>query len=237
MLHFLRLIRKRLIESGKAREYAAYAIGEIILVVIGILIALQLNNLNENRKNRAFEREILQQIQENLSEDRASLLAISESFDRAVTSSEKLSNRDMRLSNPDSVPLWLGDVVKFERFRPITNSYEALKSRGLENLKDKKLRRLLGEYYDDEADLLIEGLEDIEYSFNAEWLPLMYEHVADFRFKKHLYLKDQDEFFEKTNAVRILILNRDNYGSGNVNVKRAIQGIDQILGLIRKDQS
>jgi len=116
MLHFLRRIRKQLIESGKAREYAAYAIGEIVLVVIGILIALQLNNLNENRKNRAFEKEILQQIRENLDQDRASLKSISKSFERAVCASEKLVNRDLRLSNPDSVPFWLGDVVKFERF-------------------------------------------------------------------------------------------------------------------------
>ncbi len=235
MLHFLRRIRKQLIESGKAREYAAYAIGEIVLVVVGILIALQLNNLNENRKNRAFEKEILQQIRENLDQDRASLKSISKSFERAVSASEKLVNRDLRLSNPDSVPFWLGDVVKFERFRPITNSYETLKSRGLDNLRDKSLRKLLGEYYDDQAYLLIEGLEDIEYSFNLEWLPLMHDHVADFKFKKHLYLKDQSEFFEKTNAVRILILNRDNYGAGNVNVRRAIRDIDRILDLIQKD--
>ena len=47
MLTFLRKIRKSLIESGIARKYLLYAIGEIALVVIGILIALQINNWNE----------------------------------------------------------------------------------------------------------------------------------------------------------------------------------------------
>jgi hypothetical protein len=50
MLTFLRKIRKSLINSGSARRYFLYAIGEIALVVIGILIALQINNWNEDRK-------------------------------------------------------------------------------------------------------------------------------------------------------------------------------------------
>ena len=51
MLTFLRKIRRSLIESGSARKYFIYAIGEIALVVIGILIALQINNWNEERKD------------------------------------------------------------------------------------------------------------------------------------------------------------------------------------------
>lgn len=49
MIKFFRKIRKSLFEKGNFRKYSLYAIGEIILVVIGILIALQLNNLNEKR--------------------------------------------------------------------------------------------------------------------------------------------------------------------------------------------
>ena len=50
MLRFFRRIRKRLLDDGDLFRYAAYAIGEILLVVVGILIALQINNLNEERK-------------------------------------------------------------------------------------------------------------------------------------------------------------------------------------------
>jgi hypothetical protein len=52
MLTFLRKIRWSLLESGSARKYIFYAIGEIALVVIGILIALQINNWNEWKKDR-----------------------------------------------------------------------------------------------------------------------------------------------------------------------------------------
>ena len=55
MLHFLRRIRRSLINSGHMRKYTIYAVGEIALVVIGILIALQINNWNEESKIRLKE--------------------------------------------------------------------------------------------------------------------------------------------------------------------------------------
>lgn len=52
MFKFFRRIRRRLIEREKIRKYLLYALGEILLVVIGILIALQVNNWNEERKQQ-----------------------------------------------------------------------------------------------------------------------------------------------------------------------------------------
>lgn len=52
MITFLRRIRQRLLTENKISEYLLYAIGEIVLVVIGILIALQINNWNEGKKNQ-----------------------------------------------------------------------------------------------------------------------------------------------------------------------------------------
>ena len=62
MLTFLRKIRKSMIDSGSSRKYAIYAIGEIALVVIGILIALQINNWNQNRLDRIEEQRLLELI-------------------------------------------------------------------------------------------------------------------------------------------------------------------------------
>ena len=66
MLTFLRKVRRSLIESGSTQKYILYAIGEIALVVIGILIALQINNWNEWKKDRILEGEILNDLAENL---------------------------------------------------------------------------------------------------------------------------------------------------------------------------
>jgi hypothetical protein len=66
MLKFFRRIRKKMIEQSKVRSYVLYAIGEIFLVVIGILIALQINNWNEVQKDRASEVDILHNLNEEL---------------------------------------------------------------------------------------------------------------------------------------------------------------------------
>ena len=55
MLTFFRHIRKSLLHSSQVRKYSLYAIGEIALVVIGILIALQVNNWNQHRFNESKE--------------------------------------------------------------------------------------------------------------------------------------------------------------------------------------
>ena len=59
MIPFFRKIRKKLADDNKPLKYARYAIGEIVLVVIGILIALQVNIYNEKRKKRIEEKDIL----------------------------------------------------------------------------------------------------------------------------------------------------------------------------------
>jgi sensor domain CHASE-containing protein len=62
MIKFFRHIRQRLIQEKNMGKYLKYAIGEILLVVIGILIAIQINNWNENRKKQALELELLKQV-------------------------------------------------------------------------------------------------------------------------------------------------------------------------------
>ncbi len=62
MIKFFRHIRQSLIMKNQTGKYFKYAIGEIVLVVVGILIALQINNWNQNRLNAQTEAELLQAI-------------------------------------------------------------------------------------------------------------------------------------------------------------------------------
>jgi hypothetical protein len=64
MIKFFRKIRQNLLAKGNIKQYFFYAIGEIVLVVFGILIALNINNRNEEYKNGKIEKEILEQLKE-----------------------------------------------------------------------------------------------------------------------------------------------------------------------------
>ncbi len=65
MIKFFRKIRRNLLSDGKTGKYLKYAIGEIILVVIGILIALQINNWNNTIKQGKLERKYLTELKIN----------------------------------------------------------------------------------------------------------------------------------------------------------------------------
>ncbi|MFT6828253.1 MAG: hypothetical protein ACJAZV_001545 [Roseivirga sp.] len=73
MITFFRKIRQNLLMENKTGKYFKYALGEIVLVVIGILIALQINTLNENRKNNEYEHNYLERILSDLNKDQTEL--------------------------------------------------------------------------------------------------------------------------------------------------------------------
>ena len=69
MIPFFRRIRKKLADENQFVKYSRYAIGEIVLVVIGILIALSINNWNENRKKEVLEIQFLKRLANDLMSD------------------------------------------------------------------------------------------------------------------------------------------------------------------------
>jgi len=73
MIKFFRHIRKSLLMENKTSKYFKYAIGEIVLVVIGILIALQINNWNEISKEQAKETNYLKNLQRDLNDQIVSI--------------------------------------------------------------------------------------------------------------------------------------------------------------------
>ncbi|PKP26477.1 MAG: hypothetical protein CVU03_02765 [Bacteroidetes bacterium HGW-Bacteroidetes-2] len=72
MIKLFRNIRKNLLNEGKTSKYLKYAIGEIVLVVIGILIALQINNWNEGRKENIHQKSVLSNLLQDLKSDSVS---------------------------------------------------------------------------------------------------------------------------------------------------------------------
>lgn len=90
MIKLFRNIRKNLLNEGKTSKYFKYAIGEIILVVIGILIALSINTWNEERKERAIIKSVLKNIRYDLISDTLRFSSILESIPKGLEKSKSL---------------------------------------------------------------------------------------------------------------------------------------------------
>lgn len=134
MIKFFRKIRKNLLTEGKTSKYFKYAIGEIILVVIGILIALQINTWNEIRKDKTAETGILTKLLEDLqSAERFS--------NEYIESEQNYLNIIELVLNKDTLGVVLEDEIKtseyfnkafwdFEIKVPVINTYSDLKNAG-----------------------------------------------------------------------------------------------------------
>jgi len=98
MINFFRNIRKQLIMNSKFSKYARYAIGEVVLIVLGILIALQLQNWNEKRKQEAQFKSTLEQLFTTIKFDVEAFYRDSLAFGSHIHLIDRL------LKNPDSIP-------------------------------------------------------------------------------------------------------------------------------------
>ena len=112
MIKFFRKIRYNLLSENKTGKYLKYAVGEIVLVVIGILIALGINNWNEHRKDLIKEQNINNNLYEEFSQNLKLIDAIileSTNNEKACYSLMKLMNKDIEQSSikkVDSLIYW-----------------------------------------------------------------------------------------------------------------------------------
>ena len=90
MIKFFRRIRKKLLSENRFSKYLMYALGEIILVVIGILIALQINNWNLTQEDRKTEKENLAALKEEFTQNKATLQEIIQLNNENISGAEKM---------------------------------------------------------------------------------------------------------------------------------------------------
>jgi hypothetical protein len=171
MIKFFRKIRQNLLMENKTGKYFKYAIGEIILVVIGILIALAINNWNTNRINTSKQRGYLLAIKNDLEKQIPELNKLVNRCDSisAVGSNilnDYKSNQDFLLI--DNLDKKLSILFYAEKFPEISTTFDELKSTGQINLiRSKPVRAKIISYYQN-AKNAQEGIrtvtKDIVYS-------------------------------------------------------------------------
>ncbi|GAA4280302.1 DUF6090 family protein [Gaetbulibacter aestuarii] len=235
MIKLFHNIRKSFIQEGKTLNYLKYAIGEIVLVVIGILIALQVNNWNEDRKGEKFEHEILTLIDKNLEQDSIALSNELAKSELGIHCTDRLLEQVALKNYNDSLSFWMGKIITFERFRSQSSAYEMLKSKGLENISDKKLQMALISYYDQSLFNVYQAFNDVEQQFNLDWVPIIKQEFKDFKWTVYCKPTDPKTFFEKASTISFFKLYRDNRRGSVRNASKALAKISEIRTLIKKD--
>lgn len=164
MAKIFRKLRLNFLNENKTGAYLKYALGEIALVVIGILIALQINNWNEAKKEKNALKEYLVKVQSHTREDLHKLDTIIQ-YRTQVAGYCKMARRSI-LDKTEDQNLFLlmncGGAFADYYFKPNTGGYEALKSSGyFGKINNTPLDSLLTRYH-----ILLNDIAQNEQSYN-----------------------------------------------------------------------
>jgi len=141
MLKFIRRLRQNALNANNSRKYIRYAVGEIILVVAGILIALQLNNWNEAKKNQQVEVALLEQLEKDLTSSLGDVTFNIGLIDQGIQSAELLLDyMETDLPYEDSLAYHFAAAFPWTRLVISLGAYETIKSRGIEIISNAAIR-------------------------------------------------------------------------------------------------
>lgn len=202
MLKLFRNIRQNLMNEGKTTRYLKYAISEIVLVVIGILIALGINNLRDHQKENILELTILDQIKGRLETDS---LAIQEMVDYMKVLRNMTINLKtyMKEDKPyiDTLKTSFSQMSFLPVYNPDETSFERLHDAGINIVKNDSLRNLIPSYFMNIAQIS-EVSEEFPLSsyFRNEIYPKYFKSFSwnpkvGCEPKNYEILKNADDFF------------------------------------------
>jgi Family of unknown function (DUF6090) len=189
MINFFRKIRKQMADDNKPVKYMRYAIGEIVLLVIGILIALSINNWNENRKEINTARILAKSLVADLNKDLQFLNDALSFSQQKITSCDSvlfLLSAPNNNWNSEAIYQELTIVGQSNPFFPTTGTYQQIVTSGLLKLFKQPIANQLNAY-----DL---QLKKVSYWAAAEdqtlwlmadfvWKGMNMNSIVDIRFK------------------------------------------------------
>lgn len=189
MIKFFRKIRYDLMEKNKTGKYLKYAIGEIILVVIGILIALQINNWNENQKLVKEELQILKSLHKELNKNKN---RFDKAYDFHLNRRENIETIISIKANDfslDSLSSMVRSINSNYTFNPHQGIYNSMINSGkIELISNTTLKERIA------------GLQDLIKDFQEEE-----EHVVEFTHQNIYKLQLEERLFDNYKVRRGLV--------------------------------
>ena len=231
MIKFFRKIRYDLMEKNKTGKYLKYAIGEIVLVVIGILIALSINNWNESKKLVKAELKYYKNIKRQLNED-INYIKVNIDFNQYYYKQyqfaiQQISSNDR--SNLDSLGIVTINLLEYSDFHQESKIYTALVSSGVikllnnQNIIDRL--QILEETY-----IYINRIEDAHFDI----IKIIYPELRKIIRLKPIKVEKVDALFEFEFQNHFVIVS-DIMKEKDELYNQALDEIDHILRLIDKE--
>lgn len=191
MIRFFRSLRQQLFTENRTGKYITYAIGEIVLVVIGILIALQINTWSNEQDDRKLERTYLEALHFEITEDLQFYSNVADSLRNQKTSAQHvlrfLENPEAKITDSLLFINTFRNCADGENLTRTEVTWKELQSTGrLSLIRNKELVRQLFEYY--------AFLDQFAFDFNKfpmerRYLVREYEHEV-------FNMEEQLEFYE-----------------------------------------
>ena len=196
MIPFFRKIRKTLADDNKPLKYFRYAIGEIVLVVIGILIALQINNWHNNRIERKKEVNYITNINKEFKLNKTQLDTVTFYHQIVYDNTKKILDLipiDINTVNKDSLSSYISKTIFHYTFNPQQSTVNSLtNTSSFEIISNLELRELLQRWEEIVNDYQEEELLFREYSFD-NYVPLMSKHISFIAWNNNDNIFDYDD--------------------------------------------
>ncbi len=240
-------IRKKLVSekpsTTRTTNYLKYAIGEVLLVMIGILLALQVNNWNEQRKNSTKEARVLRQLHLEFIANKAQLQEVVSHHRKAFDAVDKILDImpiDIEHVNLDSLGRYINQMRSWWTFNPSQGTINTLTSTSSFNvISNKELRELLLQWDDMVNDYTEEEITSAVFSKNqySDYLRhhIHYGHKLR-RVKSELTFLNSHLFENIIREQRVFL--REILGEKNDTTKelyKVVKTIDKIIELSKTD--
>ncbi len=177
MIKFFRHIRQNLLSEGKTVKYLKYAIGEIVLVVIGILIALSLNNWKNYQDDRKEERILLHNLQQEFTKNLNELHSDHKINLATLEASHYFLETDLNTKTPKQTDSLIGRLSMYATFDPSVGYInQAISSGKLDLIQSDSLKIHLSQWSGELNDLHEDVIVRREHFLN-HLLPVIRKHI------------------------------------------------------------
>ncbi len=197
MIKFFRKIRQRLLTEHRLGKYLLYALGEIVLVMIGILLALQVSNWNEERKNRKEQFFILNKLQSDLESDSAQIKEKISAAESGIENYKFCLDVLAREKNASRAEFMVrfGGLLAINYFNQNTTTFDNLVSSGkIELIADQDLLDSIVAYYNEDYSAWDSAMKDYTRNIIAPYI-MANDHMPHMDQAKGLAFDGYKEFY------------------------------------------